>query len=1141
MHHEAAILDLSPSDLAGHLACRHLTQLDRALAEGRLRVRLPVDPALEAMRERGRAHERAFVERLRVEGRSVVDLRGTADPAATREAMAAGHGAIVQAPLTAGRFRGRADVLLRIETGSALGPFSYEPVDTKLARDTRAGTILQLCTYAELLAALQAESPRQVHVVTPAAHETYRTADFAAYFRLVRDRALAAVDAMPPPETYPDPVPHCDVCRFWALCGKRRRDDDHLCLVAGIRTLHVRELQRQNLRTLAALAEADGELPEAPARGSTEVFRRLGQQARLQLAARAVPSPPWELLPVEALRGLCRLPEPSPGDVFLDLEGDPFVPGGGLEYLFGWAWRVGEERHYAARWVADPAAEKAALEACLDFVSERWRRFPDLHVYHFGAYEPSALKRLVGRYAVGAADLDRLLRGERLVDLHAVLREGVRAGVERYGLKELEAVTGFARCQALRDAARARQAVELALELRAPEVIEQADQATVLAYNEDDCWSAAALRDWLEARRAELLARGDPVPRPPAAEAEPSEKVSLRESAIRKVAEPLLAGLPGVGEPRTEDEHARWLLGQMLGYFLREEKCAWWEHYRLWELGEEELYEEREAVAGLELVRELPREGRQRCSMVRYRFPPQETALDPGDGVRAPASDDPEGGSFGEVIALDLAAGTIDLRHSARTTALRPRSVFRDQVVKGEVQEAALLALGQQVAERGPDGAGPSRAARDLLLRRPPRRREETGGPLRRGGEELLSAAVRLCRELDGGVLPIQGPPGSGKTYTGARAIVALAREGKRVGITAVSHKVIDNLLAEITRAAAEARVTLELVHKDDGGSVAGVLYVKDNQAAVDAVGRGAVVGGTAWLWARDDLAGSLDYLFVDEAGQMALAQALAAARAARNLVLLGDPQQLEQPRRGAHPEGTDVAALVHVLGAERATLADDQGLFLDRTWRLHPELCAFTSQVYYEHRERLLPVDGLERQELRGTAPFLGSGLFLVEAPHEGNQASAREEVEAVALVVRRLLQNGARWVDREKGELPLRPEGVLVVAPYNAQVAALRQRLRELGVERVGTVDKFQGQEAPVVIYSCTSSSPEDAPRGMAFLYDPHRFNVATSRARCAAIVVASPRLFEPDCRTPEQMRWANGLCRFRELATVVPIEKL
>jgi superfamily I DNA and/or RNA helicase len=384
-------------------------------------------------------------------------------------------------------------------------------------------------------------------------------------------------------------------------------------------------------------------------------------------------------------------------------------------------------------------------------------------------------------------------------------------------------------------------------------------------------------------------------------------------------------------------------------------------------------------------------------------------------------------------------------------------------------------------------------------------------------------------------VLPIQGPPGSGKTFTGARAILALSA-GRRIGVTAVSHKVIDNRLEGVARAARAAGVAVRLVHKtDDGTTPAGIEDIASNDGALAAVAPGTVVGGTAWLWARPDAEARLDYLFVDEAGQMALAQVLAASRATRNLVLLGDPQQLEQPRRGAHPEGTDVAALVHVLGAKGSTLDDRQGLFLDRTWRLHPALCAFTSEAYYE--DRLQPGPGLERQALAGPTPFAGAGLFLVEVPHEGNQARAPEEVDVVERVVRSLLAPGVLWIDAQGTARRLGPDRVLVLAPYNAQVAALRERLRPLGVERVGTVDRFQGQEAAVIVYSCTSSSPEDAPRGLDFLYDPHRFNVATSRARAAAIVVACPRVFTAECRTAVQMRMVNGLCRFRELATVVP----
>jgi uncharacterized protein len=406
-------------------------------------------------------------------------------------------------------------------------------------------------------------------------------------------------------------------------------------------------------------------------------------------------------------------------------------------------------------------------------------------------------------------------------------------------------------------------------------------------------------------------------------------------------------------------------------------------------------------------------------------------------------------------------------------------------------------------------------------------------GSLRKSGEDIVEAAVRLARSLHNGVLPIQGPPGTGKTFTGARMIVALASEGKRIGVTAVSHKVVVNLLKEVLSAAARAGVSLTAIHKDSkvsGEPIQGLEEVTDNAKARAGLDAGKVAGGTTWFWARDDMIESVDYLFIDEAGQMSLAHALAAGRSARSIVLLGDPQQLEQPQRGAHPEGAEVAALVHVLGGRR-TIADEAGLFLDETWRLHPRICRFTSELFYEGRLRSRA--GLDQQALGGGTPFAGSGLFHVPVEHVGNQNSSAEEVEAVDRIVAGLLSSRVTWTDSRGVTRKLKASDILVVAPYNAQVAALTSRLPRL---RVGTVDRFQGQQAPVVIYSMASSSAEDAPRGMGFLYNPNRLNVATSRAQCVCILVAARRILEPECNSPQQMRWANGVCRYRELATEV-----
>jgi uncharacterized protein len=356
------------------------------------------------------------------------------------------------------------------------------------------------------------------------------------------------------------------------------------------------------------------------------------------------------------------------------------------------------------------------------------------------------------------------------------------------------------------------------------------------------------------------------------------------------------------------------------------------------------------------------------------------------------------------------------------------------------------------------------------------------------------------------------------------------------VGVCAVSHRVVRNLLKAVVEAAAEEgrRIDcLQKVHKLGELGSDGVAETTDNTKVRDALRNGPVrvAGGTAWLWAREEFFEAVDVLFVDEAGQMSLANVLAIAGGARSLVLLGDPRQLEQPIQGSHPDGTAVSALQHVL-ERHMTIPADRGLFLAESWRLPPEICAFTSELFYEGRLQARSAPG--QQVLSGGPPFAGAGFWYVPVEHDANQSASREEVEEVAGLLATLLAGGVQWRDRDGATRPLALEDVLVIAPYNAQVSDLIARLPRGA--RVGTVDRFQGQEAPIVIYSMTSSTPQDAPRGMDFLYDANRFNVATSRAICACIVVGSPRLFEPDCQSPKQMKLANAFCRFLEVAREV-----
>ncbi len=1114
MHSIDQQLVFSATDLSHFLACSHLTLLDRRTALGGPQPPKYDDPSLEVLWQRGLEHEQAFLAALRSDASlRVIQILAPSQElprleywakyaGATRDAMRSGAHVIYQGALFDGTWLGRPDFLTRVERRSQLGDWSYEVVDTKLAREAKGGALLQILLYAELLATVQGGAPEHVHLALggPAAStHTFRVADYAAYFRSIKGRFLQHVHSAPAvlPRAA-EPVPHCDLCAWQGACDGERREVDHLSLVAGISKSQRRALVERGVATMAGLASVA--LPLVPRLDdvSAAALTRIHGQARLQVQGRREQRPVHELLmPIVEQRGLAALPEPSPGDLFFDLEGDPYALMHGIEYLFGF---VDCEDRYTGWWALDRAAEKRAFEQFIDLVMARWQKHPDLHIYHFAHYEPTAIKKLMGRYNTREDEVDRLLRGKVFVDLLRVVKQTLRASVESYSIKKLERFYGYQRAVDLRAASGALAHFGAWLEgvgTGAGADMELLRQQ-IEGYNRDDCVSALRLRNWLETLRDDVLRRGQELPRPGPESAEPSEPVKAKQIEIDALHARLVADVPVDAAMRSAEQQARWLMAQLLEFHRREDKSMWWEYFRCLELSAEELIEDRTTLGGLEYQGVVGTV--KRSELHRYRFPRQEHDLRPGNETVDPVTQK----SAGDVWEVDDAAGTIDLKRGVGSEVPHPRALIPYNDVREDALRDSILRVGYAVAEHGLADANPYRCAVDLLLRHSTRGRS---------------------------VLAVQGPPGSGKTFQAAQMIVEQLAAGKRVGVTATSHKVIVNLLDAIVDAAAQKGVAITGIQKakeEQKCAVDTIVLAKDNasvRAALDS-GEAQLAAGTAWLWSDDDLIDAVDVLFIDEAGQFSLANAIAVAPACKSMVLLGDPRQLEQPQQGVHPPGADVSALGHLLG-DAPTLPRERGLFLDKTWRLHPEICAFTSEIFYQGR--LTARLELAGQEVRGPAPWNGSGLRFVPVAHIGNTNESPEEAEVIATLVNWLVQE-CTWIDKHGAEQPLTLDHIVIVAPYNAQVATIA-KLLPAGA-RVGTVDKFQGQEAPVSIYSMATSSADDAPRGMEFLYSPNRLNVATSRARCLAIVVASPALFAPDCKTPAQMRLANAFCRFREL---------
>lgn len=840
---------LSAGDLNSFLGCRHASDLARRLLDGEAIERGPADATLELVQRRGLAHEAAFLRSLEAEGRQVVTIPDgrnlEARVAATTAAMRRGVQVIFQAALARGRWHGFADFLVRVEQPSNLGPWCYEVVDTKLASRTKASHAVQLALYADLVEAVQGVPPPALRVrLGTGREEVLRPADFVHYTRLA-GRRLEDFLAQSERQTAAEPCGHCSLCDFRARCEAEWEAADHLSLVANIRGSQMRRLRAAGVETVAALAASpeDQRIPGL----APETFGKLQAQARLQVEARHH-GRKLELLEAPAGRGFARLPRPDAGDVFFDMEGDPLFPDGGLEYLFG-AHVVGQA--FMPFWAHDRAGEKRAFEEFMDWLAEKFARHPAAHVYHYNHYEPTALKRLAMRHGTREALLDDMLRRQRFVDLYVVVREQLRISEPRYSLKNVEKFFREERDGEVETAGDSIVAYERYCDTGEVSVLSEIE-----AYNRSDCISTGELRDWLLGLRPADMAWFDPAAVTPDAAAEERQRLAKAERAA--ITSALLEGVPEAERPY------RQLIAELCEFHRREQKPQWWAMFDRMQRDEEELIADADCLGGL--VAESPCT-KEKCSLVRsYRFPPQDTKLRKGDRPTMAATME----AVGEILELDAEAGRVVLKRSAAkgdTLSLGPGKPVEDMVLRAAVRRfAASVARGD----------GRFRAVESILRREPPRLAGQAAGvPILRAGEDPVAGAARAVASLDRSHLFIQGPPGTGKTFTASRAAVALLRQGKRIGVASHSHKAINNLLEGIEAAAKEAGVIFEGVKKATAG-IAEQAFEGEYITTVtsnDDVGEDAqLIAGTAWLFAREEQELELDVLFVDEAGQVSLA-----------------------------------------------------------------------------------------------------------------------------------------------------------------------------------------------------------------------------------------------------------------------------
>ena len=1085
----------------------------------------PADALLSYLAEKGIEHESRFLEALRSRHGAVVtipdDLDDTTKLSKTMDAMRDGADVIFQACLEKLPFRGYADFLIKVDAPSDLGEYSYVAWDTKLAREMKPYFVIQLCCYSEMLGAMQGARPQSATVVLGTNEEVpFLLGEYFDYYLAKKCEFLAQQESFDA-EQMPDPFLYASHGEWTGYVEERRQDTDHLSRIANITRLQIQRLESAGIVTCADLATTN--LARIP-RLHDEIFSNLKHQAAIQARSAEIGTTAYQVRTRKSgmPSGLSLMPPADAADLFWDLEGFPLEEGG-LEYLWGCTYLDDQgERQFWERWAHDQDHERQAFVAFIQFAYQRWRANPGMHIYHYGHYEVSVCQRLMGRYSVCEFEVDQLLRHGVFVDLYKIVREGLFVGEPAYSIKNIEHLYRGKRDT---DVASGGESVVVYAKWREAPDGEEWSNSQILSsirdYNIDDCDSTLELAQWLRRIQAEsgILYEATGEPADAVEEREPDELDILQENLL------------ALADSTAESDENRFLarhLAHLVLFYRREHKPTWWRFFERSAMSFTELYDDPDCLAGCRRTDRVPFKKTPRARKLVYEY-----TYDTNQEFRNRRfSEVYVLGSEAEnatVESIDTESGTFLL--SKMDEPVETIDIIANEWVNPKPIVESLLAIGQKFL----DSRELNKPLHDYLIRKPPDVDRDLLIAIDQAtGDDKLVKISEAVTALNNSLITLQGPLGTGKTFTASRVILNLLRLGKSVGVCSNGHKAIDNLLIsihELCESEGESFPISKVKREDDE------LFEQYPFHQIPSTGDigegiqagGCVVGASAWGFSRPEA--FVDYLFIDEAGQVSIANLAAMSPQAENIVCLGDQMQLPQPVQGSHPEDSSLSILDYFLLGQ-STVPPDMGIFLNRTYRMHENVNRFISEAIYGGRLGNDPACDLQEIHLEHNAKAeisASNGIRYIEVPHSGNKQASLEEVECIASLIKSL--EGSTWTDKKGADHPVEPKDILVVAPFNYQVNELKKKIGNSA--RVGTVDLFQGQEAPVVIISMTASTAEDSARGLDFLLSKNRINVAISRAQALAVVVAGNSLLEGSPNRLSDIRLYNLFYKLRDYA--------
>ncbi len=1169
---ETRELVYSPSDLTLFMRSTFASWMDRLALQDSSLKKSEADPMMDLLAKKGTTHETDFLQSLieQYGEQNVARISSNKDTAAqaTIDAMRAGFDVIFQAYLERDAFKGFADFLIKRPGQSALGDFYYEVWDTKLSKSTRPYFIIQLCCYNWMLEPLQDFLADDIVVVlgdrsddgSPRLDRIRATAHYS-YFKALKAQFLEFQnDFTGNTDQRPDPAFCNDFGNWGEIAESILQTSDSLSIVANIRKSQIKKLHAAGINTLEALVNTDALTIKGM---DLKIFERLKGQAKIQLSSRGKEIPLFKILESEAGKGLKGLPAKSEMDVYFDIEGHPLFDGG-LEYLWGVSYDspstdpLGTLYPFKDWWAHDRAQEKLAFEGFIDWVYARWQQEPSMHVYHYASYEITAINKLANREQTRLDEVAELLTNNVFIDLYRLVQTGLLIGEPKYSIKNVEHLYRERRNTTVANGGdsvvfyegwRAEGGSEQWLESSNGYAAWSKDPSSfdwtlwpkldsIRTYNIDDCESTLQLVHWLrqiqhengiqyEAKSDALLIEK--------ARTDKQNQNQLDRQALTARQQALIQ--QQLNDPELKiDEHAS-LLVSLLQFYIRERKPSSFAYLQRQDKSDEDLLEYDTVIFDVKIETTEHKGSKIHCSATFSIDQPLRTdkikaATIKNTNVKVTQLTFEDKDAYRTLVSFELAA------EYSEALKQQPLVLFGDEAY---IDTSGLEKRLCEITETYFKTRQLSGALRTLLGREIPRI-AQTPLPISRTlipeDAPYMQAIIRAVQGLDDTVLCIQGPPGAGKTYTAQHVIEALIRAGKRVGVMSNSHAAIMNLLEPLAKDLPHALIAkvggyptqAAFTEKFPAAQYPGFRFrVSMDFTKAEPYESFDVVGATVYNFVKKNAYDApLDYLFVDEASQVALANLVVASGATRNIILMGDQMQLEQPIQGAHPGDAGLSALNFMLG-DHAVIPQDRGIFLERTYRMHPKVCAPLSEIVYEGK---LQADApnknqailLERPKLLTKE----SGILTLWLDHDGNTQSSEEEAAVINTLLAELKTGSFRNKDNEI-EAILLARDVLVVAPYNMQVNLLKERLP--ADIRIGTIDKFQGQEAPVVIISMAVSDIEESPRGLDFIFDMNRLNVAVSRAKALAIIVASKKLRQVTVSNIRQMEMAGLFLRLTE----------